>query len=76
MRFDFLLAENLAHRALDKIGETSMPGWRAMLARMARQQKRRPQTRGSCFRKPLVSGRRMNFHFFLFGSRCTPAAYM
>ena len=43
MRFDFLLTENLAHRALDKIGETSVSRRRPVLARMARQKTRRPQ---------------------------------
>ena len=43
VRFDFLLTENLAHRALDKIGETSVSRRRPVLARMARQKTRRPQ---------------------------------
>src|ERR1700716_506343 len=43
MRFDFLLTKNLAHRALDKIGETSVSRRRPVLARMARQKTRRPQ---------------------------------
>jgi hypothetical protein len=36
------LTENLAHRALDKIGETSVSRRRPVLARVARQQTRRP----------------------------------
>jgi hypothetical protein len=43
MRLDFLLAENLAHRALDKIGEAFVPRRRPVLASMARQKTRRPQ---------------------------------
>src|ERR1022692_3605297 len=43
MRLDFLLAKNLAHRALDEIGETFVPRRRPVLARMACQQPRRPQ---------------------------------
>jgi hypothetical protein len=46
MRLDFLLAKNLAHRALDKIGETFVPSGGGVLARMARQQPRRPQLVG------------------------------
>jgi hypothetical protein len=37
------LAEDLAHRALDQLGETLVPCRRSVLARMARQQPRRPQ---------------------------------
>lgn len=43
MRLDFLLAEKLAHRALNQTGERWMSGRRPVLARMARQQPRRPQ---------------------------------
>ena len=43
VRLDFLLAEDLAHRALDQIGETFVPRRRPVLARMARQKPRRPQ---------------------------------
>ena len=43
MRFDFFLTENFAHRALDKIGEASVSRRCPVLARMARQQARRPQ---------------------------------
>ena len=43
MRLDFLLAENLAHRALDQVGKALVSRRRAMLARMAGQQPRRPQ---------------------------------
>src|SRR5262249_7212036 len=39
----FLLTENLAHRALDKIGKTFVSRRRSVLARMARQKTRRPQ---------------------------------
>ncbi len=43
MRLDFLLAEKLAHRALNQMGETIVSGPRSMLAGMARQQSCRPQ---------------------------------
>jgi len=43
VRFDFLVAENLAHRALDQAGKALVPRRRAVLARMACQQPRRPQ---------------------------------
>src|SRR5439155_11030101 len=43
VRFDFLLAEDLAHRALDQLGETFVPTGRAVLARVACQQSRGPQ---------------------------------
>src|ERR1700758_3677401 len=43
VRLDFLLAENLAHRALDQLGKALVPRRRAVLARMACQQPRRPQ---------------------------------
>jgi hypothetical protein len=43
VRFDFLLAEDLAHRALDQPGETFVPTGRAVLARVAGQQPRGPQ---------------------------------
>jgi hypothetical protein len=35
VRLDFLLAENLAHRALHQIGETFVPCRRGLLACMA-----------------------------------------
>ena len=35
VRFDFLLAEDLAHRALDQLGETFVPSGRSVLARVA-----------------------------------------
>ena len=37
MRLDFLLAEDLAHRALDQMGETFVPCRRSALARMTGQ---------------------------------------
>src|SRR5215472_9567813 len=40
---DLLLAEDLAYRALDQVGETFMPRRWSVLARMACQQPRRPQ---------------------------------
>ena len=43
VRLDVLLAEDLAHRALDQVGETFVPGRRSALARMTCQQPRRPQ---------------------------------
>ena len=43
VRLDFLLAEDLAHRALDQIGETFVPRRRSVLARMTGQKPRRPQ---------------------------------
>ena len=43
VRLDFLLAEDLAHRALDQPGETFVPRRRAVLARMTCQKPRRPQ---------------------------------
>ncbi|WP_275198840.1 hypothetical protein [Bradyrhizobium sp. CSA207] len=43
VRLDFLLAEDLAHRSLDQIGQACMPCRRPVFARMARQQPRRPQ---------------------------------
>src|SRR5260370_997810 len=43
VRFDLLLSENLAHRALDQLGETFVPTGRAVLARVAGQQPRGPQ---------------------------------
>jgi len=43
MRLDFLFAEYLAHRALDQLGKTRVPRRRSMLARMTRQEPRRPQ---------------------------------
>ena len=58
MRFDFLLTENLAHRALDKIGETSVSRCRPVLARMARQQTRRPQLVRIAVILGLVAGQR------------------
>jgi hypothetical protein len=39
----FLLAKNLAHRALGQVGQTCVSRGRCVLARMARQQPRRPQ---------------------------------
>jgi hypothetical protein len=39
----FFFSENLAHRALDERGETSVPRRGAVFARVARQQPRRPQ---------------------------------
>ena len=43
VRLDFLLAEDLTHRALNQLGETFVPRRRSVLARMACQQPRRPQ---------------------------------
>ena len=43
VRLDFLLAKNLAHRALGQVGQTCVSRGRCVLARMARQQPRRPQ---------------------------------
>src|SRR5882757_5612316 len=43
MRLDFLLAKYLAHRTLDQASETVMASGRPVLARMPRQQPRRPQ---------------------------------
>ncbi|MET4328703.1 hypothetical protein ABIB80_004538 [Bradyrhizobium sp. i1.15.2] len=43
VRLDFLLAQDLAHRSLDQIGQACMPCRRPVFARMARQQPRRPQ---------------------------------
>ena len=43
MRLDFLFAEYLAHRALDQLGKTRVPRRWSMLARMTRQEPRRPQ---------------------------------
>jgi hypothetical protein len=37
VRLDVLLAEDLAHRALDQVGETFVPRRRSALARMACQ---------------------------------------
>src|SRR6202035_3707698 len=42
VRLDFLLAEDLAHRALDQMGETFVPTRRSVLARMTGQKPRRP----------------------------------
>ena len=41
--FDVLLVEDLAHRALDQIGETFVPRRRSVLARVTCQQPCRPQ---------------------------------
>ena len=43
VRLDFLLAEDLAHRALNQPGETFVPRRRAMLACVTCQKPRRPQ---------------------------------
>jgi hypothetical protein len=43
VRLDFLLGENLAHRTLHQVAETSVPDSWCVLACMARQQPRRPQ---------------------------------
>src|SRR6266516_7946213 len=43
VRLDVLLAEDLAHRPLDQVGETFVPRRRSVLVRMACQQPRRPQ---------------------------------
>src|SRR6201987_441847 len=43
VRLDFLLAENLAHRALDQLGKAVVSRPRSALARMTCQQPRRPQ---------------------------------
>ena len=43
MRLDFLMAENLAHCALDQVGETFVTCGGCILACMACQQPRRPQ---------------------------------
>src|SRR5258708_12285758 len=43
MRLDFLLTENLAHRALDKISETSVSRPPPLLPRMPPQKTRPPQ---------------------------------
>ena len=43
VRLDVLLAEDLAHRALDQMGETFVPCRRSALARMTGQKPRRPQ---------------------------------
>src|SRR6476620_7147913 len=43
VRLDFLLAEDLAHRALNQLGETFVPRRRAVLACVTCQKPRRPQ---------------------------------
>src|SRR5205814_8146106 len=43
VRLDCLFTEDLAHRSLDQIGQTRMPRRRSVLARVARQEPRRPQ---------------------------------
>src|ERR1700719_4164166 len=43
VRLDFLLAENLTDRTLDKVGQTFVPRHRSALARMVCQQPRGPQ---------------------------------
>ena len=43
VRLDVLLAEDLAHRALDQMGERFVPRRRSTLARMTGQKPRRPQ---------------------------------
>src|SRR5580700_10902878 len=43
VRLEFFLAKDLAHRALNQVGKTFVPGRRSALARMVRQQPCRPQ---------------------------------
>jgi len=43
VRLDFLLAEKLAHRALNQMGEAFVTRRRSVLSRMTGQQPRRPQ---------------------------------
>jgi hypothetical protein len=52
------------------------PKWQIARAGSGHSQGRVRQTARRWLRKPLLSGRRMKFHFFLLGARCTPADYM
>ena len=54
VRFDFVLVENLAHRALRQIGKARMPFGRSVLAGMAGEKPGRPQFVGitKVFRLP------------------------
>src|SRR3982075_384976 len=72
VRLDFLLAEDLAHRALDQLGETFVPGGRSVLARVACQQPRGPHLVRIAVLRGLVArqrhqpgcGRRRDDRFF------------
>src|ERR1700716_64897 len=67
VRFDFLLAEYLAHRALDQLGETFVPRRRSMLAGVTCQQPRGPQFMRITVLLGLVARQR---HQPGFGLRC------
>ena len=65
VRLDFLLAEYLAHRALNQTSQTFVPRRRPMLARMAGQQARRPQLMGIAVVLGLVARQRHQPRFGL-----------
>src|SRR5438477_11236097 len=67
VRLDFLLAEDLAHRALNQLGETFVPRRRSVLACVTCQKPRRPQLMRIAVLLGLVARQR---HQPGFGLRC------
>src|SRR6266850_1553178 len=67
VRLDFLLAEDLAHRALNQLGETFVPRHRSVLACVTCQKPRRPQLMRIAVLLGLVARQR---HQPGFGLRC------